>query len=64
MKTALNFNDKTSHSADTGVEPVKDPLSSANFITVIEHLHEVMQALRGLYPDRDWHIKWQKLTRR
>ena len=59
---AVYSHDSPNHSL--GAESVKDPLSSANFLTVIEHLHDIMQALRLIYPEKDWHIKWQKLTRR
>ncbi len=68
MKTAAETvytHDSPNHSPKPAVsETVKDPLSAANFVTVIEHLHDIMQALREIYPENDWHIKWQKLTRR
>ena len=67
MKTAAETvysHDSPNHSVKSASDTVKDPLSAANFVTVIEHLHDIMQALREIYPEKDWHIKWQKLTRR
>lgn len=45
---------------DTG----KDSLISSATVTAVEHIHETLNAVRGLYPKSEWHLRWQKLARR
>ena len=66
MKTAAEavYTPDSPNHPTQSLEQVKDSLNSACFLTVVEHLHEIMTALREVFPNQDWHIRWQKLTRR
>jgi neurofibromin 1 len=45
-------------------EITKDPLSSTSVVSIVEHLQEVMNCVREVYTDMEWHLRWQKLARR
>ena len=66
MKTAAEavFTHDTQNQSVQSQEQVKDPLNSTCVITVVEHLHEIMLAVREIFPTKEWHLRWQKLARR
>ena len=45
-------------------EVVKDTLFSTTTVAMVEHLHETVNTMRDLFPDSEWHLRWQKLARR
>ena len=66
MKSAANsvFTHSPQNQSVQSSEQVKDPLTSTTVVMVVEHLHEIMGAIRNLFPDTEWHLRWQKLARR
>ena len=45
-------------------EVVKDTLFSTTTVAVVEHLDETVNTMRELFPESEWHLRWQKLARR
>ena len=66
MKTAAEavFTHDTQTQSVQSQEQAKDPLNSTCVITVVEYLHEIMLAVREIFPTKEWHLRWQKLARR
>ena len=66
MKTAAEavFNNSLQNQSVQLSDPDKDPLNSTTVVTVVEHLHDVMMAVREVFTETEWHLRWQKLARR
>ena len=66
MKTAAEavFNNSLQNQSVQLSDPDKDPLNSTTVVTVVEHLHDVMTAVKEVFTETEWHLRWQKLARR
>lgn len=67
-KTAIEgvyiHNPQAHHQSMQSSDYSKDPLNTNTITAAVEHLHDIMTSVRSIFPDVEWHLRWQKLARR